>query len=135
MQQLRHRRPLDDSTLTAEVIANYRIGNDLMAQEHAQEALEEHYLPYGKPWLDRAVDTKASSREAHDCQVTHLLVGRAELKLNRPAKALTEFEKSKQWGKLLIDREPNEPVTPAIGAKSIQESGPPRSPWDDLTKA
>jgi tetratricopeptide (TPR) repeat protein len=80
----------------------------LVGLEHFQEALDEHFLPFGKPFLDRVVDATISSDEAHGCKIAHLVVGRAEMKLNQPAKALPHFEQAQSWAKLLIDREPNE---------------------------
>jgi len=108
VQRLRDQDPNDAFGSRYLRIANFRIGNDLVGLEHFQEALDEHFLPYGKPFLDRAVDASISSDEAHACKIAHLVVGRAEIKLNQPAKALTHFEQAQSWAKLLIDREPNE---------------------------
>jgi serine/threonine protein kinase/tetratricopeptide (TPR) repeat protein len=108
VQQLHDQHPDDVFAERWLSIANFRIGNDLMELDRAQEALEKHYLPYGKQWLERSEDATISSDDAHMCGVAHRLVGGAEMALNQPAKALTQFQQSQRWAKYLADREPNE---------------------------
>ncbi len=88
-------------------IENFRIGNNLMGQNQAQEALDQHYLPYAKSWLQRTVDPTLSSKQAHACSVAHMLVGYAQMQLNQASNALPQFEAALHWKKMLVDREPN----------------------------
>jgi tetratricopeptide (TPR) repeat protein len=78
-----------------------------MNQNRAREALEQYFLPYGKHWLERAVDPALGSGEAHTCSVMHMLVGYAEMQLNQPSNALPQFEQAFLWKKMLVEREPN----------------------------
>src|SRR5262249_8639677 len=83
------------------------IGQTLRSQGHTKEALEQHYLPHAKQWLESPVDGKTDSSEAHRSWVAHVLVGDALLGLNRPAEALPYWQQALRWKKILIDREPN----------------------------
>ncbi len=64
-QQLLNQNPGDTNLEYRVRIAHFRIGNVLMDQDRAKEALEQYYLPYGKQWLDRPLDPTLNSREAH----------------------------------------------------------------------
>ena len=106
-EQLLNQNP-GDTNLESVRIAHFRIGNVLMDQNRAKEALEQYYLPYAKQWLDRPLDPALNSGEAHTCYVVHGLVGDAEMQLNHPSNALPQFEEAFRWMKILVDREPNE---------------------------
>jgi serine/threonine protein kinase/tetratricopeptide (TPR) repeat protein len=107
-RQLLDQPPRNAEAKTWVQVANFKIGHILLEQGQAREALEQHYLPYGKEWLDRALDPTLASREAHMCYVAHQIVGRAEMQLDQPARALLHFDQALRWKKLLIEREPNE---------------------------
>jgi tetratricopeptide (TPR) repeat protein len=76
-------------------------------EDRTKEALEQYYLPYGKPWLDRPLGSTTDSFEAQKSYITHELVGWCELKLGRPTNALPQFEEAFQWKKMLLEQEPN----------------------------
>lgn len=107
-QQLLNQNP-GSTNLEHDVrIEHFRIGNVLMDQNRAKEALEQYYLPYGKQSLDRPLDPALNSREAHMCYVAHANVGDAEMQLDQPSNALPQFEEAFRWMKMLVDREPND---------------------------
>jgi tetratricopeptide (TPR) repeat protein len=108
-RQLLDRYPDDPQAQRRLLLVNFRIGNVLARSlGRAHEALERHYLPYGKPLLDRALDPALDSSEVHMCYVAHFIVGVAEMQLDRPTNALPQFEQALQWKQILIDREPND---------------------------
>jgi tetratricopeptide (TPR) repeat protein len=88
-------------------MANFKIGDALMDRNQTREALEQHFLPYGKHWLELAVDPTLDSKEAHACYVAHALVGYAEMQLSEPSKALPQFEEAFRWKKMQVEREPD----------------------------
>ena len=88
-------------------IEHFRIGNVLLDEGRAKEALEQYYLPYGKQWLDRPLDPTLSSKEAHMSYVAHANVGDAEMQLDQPSNALPQLEEAFRWKKLQVEREPN----------------------------
>ena len=106
-QQLLNQNPGSTNLEHGVRIEHFRIGNVLMDQNRAKEALEQYYLPYAKQWLDRPLDPTLNSREAHMCYVAHATVGDAEMQLDQPSNALPQFEEALQWKKMLVDREPN----------------------------
>ncbi len=108
-RQLLDRYPDDPQAQRRLMQVNFRIGNVLARSlGRANEALERHYLPYGMPLLDRALDPTLDSSEVHMCYVAHFIVGVAEMQLDRATNALPHFEQARQWKQMLIDREPNE---------------------------
>ena len=108
LQQLLNQNPGDTNLEFKVRIVHFRIGNVLMDQKRAKEALEQYYLPYAKQLLDRPLDPTLNSREAHWCYVAHANVGDAEMQLDQPSSALPHFEQALQWKKILVDREPDD---------------------------
>lgn len=109
LQQLLNQNPGDTNLEFKVRIAHFRIGNVLMDQKRAKEALEQYYLPYATQLLDRPLDPTLNSGEAHWCYVAHANVGDAEMQLDQPSNALPHFEQALQWKKMLVDRAPNDP--------------------------
>jgi tetratricopeptide (TPR) repeat protein len=69
--------------------------------------LDQHYLPYAKSKLDRAVDPTLSSTEVQSSFIAHLHVGEAEMKLGQFSSALPQFEAARQWAKMQVEQKPN----------------------------
>jgi tetratricopeptide (TPR) repeat protein/tRNA A-37 threonylcarbamoyl transferase component Bud32 len=108
LQQLLNQNPGDTNLEFKVRTAHFRIGNVLMDQGRAKEALEQYYLPYAKQLLDHPLDPTLDSSDAHMCYVAHGNVGDAEMQLDQPSNALTQFEEALQWKKMLVDREPDD---------------------------
>lgn len=106
-RQLLSANPNDVSARERVDFVHLHIGQALQRQGHPKEALEQHYLPHAKEWLERPVDGRTDSSEVHRSWVAHALVGDALLELDRAAEALPYWQQALRWKKLLIDREPN----------------------------
>jgi serine/threonine protein kinase len=75
--QLLKQHPDDPDLQHWVVTEHFKIGNELLEQGRAREALDQHYLPYAKAVLDRAVDPTLGSWEAHWSFIAHLHAGEA----------------------------------------------------------
>jgi serine/threonine protein kinase/tetratricopeptide (TPR) repeat protein len=105
--QLLEKNPDSTEFKTWVRVEHFRIGNVLLDEGRAKEALEQYYLPYGKQWLDHPLDPTLSSKEAHMSYVAHANVGDAEMQLGQFSNALPQLEEALRWKKILVDREPN----------------------------
>ena len=106
-QQLFEQDPGDEDLRHWIITEHFKIGNELLEQGRAREALDQHYLPYAKSLLDRAVDPTLGSGEVHSIFIAHLHVGEAEMKLDQFSNALAQFEVARQWEKMQVEHEPN----------------------------
>jgi serine/threonine protein kinase len=99
----------DQTKLSAALaLTHFHIAGVLQRQGRVQQALEEHFLPYGKERLERSAARPADFWEAHDCYVAHMCVGDALLELGRAAEALAHLEKAFQWVKIKVEMAPND---------------------------
>ncbi len=95
--------PDPDRATRSLAIAHWHAGGVLEHEKRFQQALEEHYLPYSKAWLERPVARPVDFGTAHYCYIAHGVVGDALLELGRAGEALAHFEKSFQWVKIKLE--------------------------------